>query len=87
MVEAFAEILHNQIIKNKWVGEDNQREYYSIRPAFGFKMLPNHSQKEIVFQILNAHNIGVSLTETYAMEPASTVCALVINNSKAEYTE
>jgi 5-methyltetrahydrofolate--homocysteine methyltransferase len=59
-------------------------KYTGIRPAFGYPALRDHSAKEKLFQLLN-NNIGVSLTESFMMEPAASVCGLYFGAPAAQY--
>ena len=65
-------------VKEKW-GVDNM-----IRPAVGYSCLPNHNLKQDLLEILE-NKIDITLTETGAMMPVSSVCGLYISNSKAKY--
>ncbi len=86
MVESFADLIHKKVISELWFNDvDSDYLKLSIRPAFGYSVLPDHSQKRKVFDILQADKIGMSLTETFAMEPASSICGLIINNESAKY--
>ncbi|MFA6890867.1 MAG: methionine synthase [Sphaerochaetaceae bacterium] len=58
----------------------------TIRPAPGYPTYPDHSEKKTLFDVLDAtRRIGVRLTETYAMDPPSSICALVIAAPMAAY--
>ena len=65
-------------VKEKW-GVEN-----IIRPAVGYSCLPNHNLKQDLLEILE-NKIDITLTETGAMIPVSSVCGLYISNSKAKY--
>lgn len=70
-VEALSEYLHVQMEKLWW----KQRSHNIIRPSIGYPSAPDHSEKERIFDILSAEKeLGISLTETYAMDPVSSVC-------------
>ncbi len=93
--EAFAEYLHKEVRVNYWgyaksetlVNEDLIKEAYSgIRPAPGYPACPEHSEKAKLFDILNVfENIGVSLTESYAMFPAASVSGFYFANPQSKY--
>ncbi len=85
LVEAFVDILNKYTIKELWCDLLDFDNANSIRPAFGFPMLPDHSQKQHVFDMLDAGEIGMSLTENYAMQPTSSICGMIINNPEARY--
>ena len=65
-------------VKQQW-GVENM-----IRPAVGYSCLPNHSLKQDLLELLE-NKIDITLTETGAMIPVSSVCGLYISNSKAKY--
>jgi len=60
--------------------------YLGIRPAPGYPSQPSHTKKLALFELLDAPNkCGVSLTETLAMAPASSVSGLYITHPESEY--
>ncbi len=65
-------------VKRLW-GVENM-----IRPAVGYSCLPNHELKKDLLELLE-NKIDITLTETGAMMPVSSVCGLYISNSKAKY--
>lgn len=57
-----------------------------IRPAFGYPACPDHSLKKDVFELLNAtEEIGVHLTSSYAINPTTSLCGLLIAHPEARY--
>ena len=57
-----------------------------IRVAFGYPMTPDHSQKKVVFDITGAPDrMGMEITESYAIKPSTSVCALLIAHPQAKY--
>lgn len=95
LAEAFAEHLHLRIRKEYW-GYDKQEEldnnqlikekYLGIRPAPGYPACPDHSEKATLFSLLEAEKeIGVTLTEHYAMYPAAAVSGWYFANPDAKY--
>ena len=93
--EAFAEFLHEFTRKELWgyasdellSNEDLIKESYrGIRPAPGYPACPDHSEKIGLFEILNATEItGVSLTESLAMFPVSSVSGWYFGHPEAKY--
>ncbi len=93
--EAFAERMHEYVRKELWgyaadevftpqdlIGEP----YTGIRPAPGYPAQPDHTEKATLFRLLDAGAaIGVSLTESYAMWPGSSVSGLYIGHPEAYY--
>ena len=83
LAEAFAERLHERIRKEFWgyasteefTNEDLIKEQYvGIRPAPGYPACPDHTEKSTLFELLDVtNNIGISLTETFAMYPGASV--------------
>lgn len=93
--EAFAEALHLQTRKEFW-GYDKEEslsneqlikeEYSGIRPAPGYPACPDHTEKYKLFDLLKiTETIGVQLTESLAMYPASSVCGWYFSNPKSQY--
>ena len=61
-------------------------KYQGIRPAHGYPACPEHSEKETLFQLLNAeHNTGISLTETFSMNPPASVSGLFFAHPRSKY--
>jgi 5-methyltetrahydrofolate--homocysteine methyltransferase len=95
LAEAFAERMHQRVRKELWAyapdeaisNEDLIREEYrGIRPAPGYPAQPDHTEKEILFNLLQAERrIGVTLTESYAMWPGSSVSGLYLAHPEAHY--
>lgn len=95
LAEAFAELLHQKVRKEFW-GYDNTEnlsnedliaeKYKGIRPAPGYPACPDHTEKYKLFELLNVtQNIGIELTESLAMYPASSVCGWYFANPKSQY--
>ena len=62
-----------------WLHEIIYKGVNSIRPAFGYPMCPDHSLKRTAFDILNAEQrMGVSLTESFAINPSTSTCGLIV---------
>ena len=94
LAEAFAECLHKQA-RDEWgygkleqlSAEDLIREKYrGIRPAAGYPACPDHTEKRILFDLLQAEkHTGIRLTESFAMYPASSVSGLYFAHPQARY--
>ena len=94
LAEAFAELLHKQA-REAWgfgatEGLSNEEmieeKYRGIRPAAGYPACPDHTEKETLFQLLDATNTtGVKLTESYAMWPGASVSGLYFAHPSAGY--
>jgi 5-methyltetrahydrofolate--homocysteine methyltransferase len=93
LAEAFAECLHKRV-REEWgyadkmlSHEDLIRERYrGIRPAPGYPACPDHSEKRLLFDLLQVErHTGIRLTETYAMYPASSVSGLYFAHPLAKY--
>jgi 5-methyltetrahydrofolate--homocysteine methyltransferase len=90
-VEAFAEYIHREIRINIWGYAPNEQldetdllkiKYDGIRPAPGYPSQPDHTEKATMWNVLQANElVGIELTESYSMVPASSVSAL----EKSEY--
>jgi len=94
LAEAFAELLHKKAREEWGYGkgealspEDLIRERYrGIRPAAGYPACPDHTEKRILFDLLQAEKqAGITLTETFAMLPASSVSGLYFAHPDAKY--
>ena len=95
LVEAFAEYLHKKIRTSIWgyakdeaiTNEDLIKEkYVGIRPAPGYPACPDHLEKNTLWKLMDVEkNIGVKLTENFAMWPASSVSGYYFANNNAKY--
>jgi len=94
LAEAFTELLHEDIRKNGWgyaAGEELGMEdlfrekYKGIRPAHGYPACPDHSEKKVLFDLLEAEKLGMHLTENYSMIPAASVSGLVFAHPQSRY--
>ena len=93
--EAFAEYLHEKIRKEIWgyASDENisaeamiAEEYKGIRPAPGYPACPDHLEKPTIWKLLNVEQeIGVTLTESMAMWPASSVSGYYFGNPESKY--
>ncbi|HIA12686.1 MAG TPA: methionine synthase [Flavobacteriales bacterium] len=93
--EAFAELMHKKFRTELWgYAQDEpfskdeliKEKYRGIRPAPGYPACPDHTEKEILFDLLNAGEAtGVKLTESYAMYPAASVSGLYYGNPESKY--
>ncbi len=94
LAEAFAELLHERVRRDLWgyaFGEDLTSQeliregYRGIRPAPGYPACPEHAVKRVMFEVLGAAEIGMGLTENYAMTPPSSVCGFYFSHPQAKY--
>lgn len=95
LAEAFAEHLHEKVRKEFWgydVDENLSSEelvkekYRGIRPAPGYPAQPDHTEKKIIFDLLQAErNTGIQLTESLAMYPTAAVSGLYFAHPQAKY--
>ena len=93
--EAFAEYLHEKIRKEIWGYSKDEtlsaeamiaEEYKGIRPAPGYPACPDHLEKPTIWKLLDVENkIGVTLTESMAMWPASSVSGYYFGNPESKY--
>jgi 5-methyltetrahydrofolate--homocysteine methyltransferase len=94
LAEAAAEWVHREVRMN-WGLEERERfsprelikeEYSGIRPAPGYPACPDHTEKRTLFDLLDAEaNTGVSLTESFAMWPASSVSGYYFSHPESSY--
>jgi 5-methyltetrahydrofolate--homocysteine methyltransferase len=95
LAEAFAELLHERTRKEFWGYATNEHltakelieeRYQGIRPAPGYPACPDHTEKYKLFELLDAtENAGITLTESLAMYPASSVCGWYFANPESKY--
>jgi 5-methyltetrahydrofolate--homocysteine methyltransferase len=94
LAEAFAEALHHRVRTDLWgyaAGEALtneqliQEQYSGIRPAPGYPACPDHTAKRALFQVLAADEIGMTLTDSLAMFPASSVSGFYLAHPDSTY--
>jgi 5-methyltetrahydrofolate--homocysteine methyltransferase len=93
LAEAFAESLHKQAREEWGYGAEESlsaddliaEKYRGIRPAFGYPACPDHSEKPALFELLGAPNLGITLTENFAMMPAASVSGIYFSHPDAKY--
>ena len=95
LAEAFAEHLHERVRKEYWGYAKDEvldnsaliaEKYRGIRPAPGYPACPDHREKETLFQLLDVEkNIGITLTESFAMYPTAAVSGWYFANPQAKY--
>lgn len=94
LAEAFAECLHERVRKELWgyaksehlsndelIGE----KYEGIRPAPGYPACPDHTEKKLLFELLDANKVGITLTESYAMYPGAAVSGFYFSHPDSKY--
>ncbi|WP_134663484.1 MULTISPECIES: methionine synthase [unclassified Amycolatopsis] len=92
LAEAFAEYLHLEA-RRRWFEPDVQPDladlhaerFRGIRPALGYPASPDHSEKKDLFELLGADELGIGLTESYAMTPAAAVSGLIFAHPESRY--
>jgi 5-methyltetrahydrofolate--homocysteine methyltransferase len=95
LAESFAEYLHREVRRELWGYASDEaldtdslirEKYQGIRPAPGYPACPDHTEKETLFQLLDAEaNTGVSLSENFAMTPASSVSGFYYSHPESRY--
>ena len=93
LAEAFAEYLHAQARRDFGYGSAERlstdellaEKYRGIRPAFGYPACPDHTEKQRLFELLGAQQIGMELTETCAMIPAASVSGMYFAHPQSKY--
>ena len=95
LAEAFTEHLHLRVRKEFWgyakrenLGNNEliAEKYQGIRPAPGYPACPDHTEKGLLFELLNAQeNAGMILTESYAMLPTAAVSGFYFGHPDAQY--
>jgi 5-methyltetrahydrofolate--homocysteine methyltransferase len=92
LAEAFAEHIHLRA-RRDWFEPDAQPEiadlhaerFRGIRPALGYPASPDHSEKRELFDLLDATELGLGLTESFAMTPAASVSGLIFAHPASRY--
>ena len=95
LAEALAEYMHEHVRKQIWgYAADEELDnsaliaeaYQGIRPAPGYPACPDHTEKRTLFDLLAAEeNLGVELTDSFAMNPASSVSGFYFAHPQARY--
>ncbi len=94
LAEAFAECLHEKVRKEFWGYASDEKlttdqliseEYNGIRPAPGYPACPDHTEKKLLFELLDANKVGITLTESYAMYPGAAVSGFYFSNQNSKY--
>ncbi|MFZ4624382.1 MAG: vitamin B12 dependent-methionine synthase activation domain-containing protein, partial [Rhodoferax sp.] len=94
LAEAFAEYLHHRVRTDLWGYAPSEaltpqqliaEQYAGIRPAPGYPACPDHSVKKDLFALLQCEEIGMTLTDSLAMNPAASVSGFYIGHPQACY--
>jgi 5-methyltetrahydrofolate--homocysteine methyltransferase len=94
LAEAFAEFLHKRVREEWDYGQSENltnddliaEKYRGIRPAAGYPACPDHTEKFILWKLLDVeHNAGIRLTESAAMWPGSSVSGLYFAHAESRY--
>jgi 5-methyltetrahydrofolate--homocysteine methyltransferase len=94
LAEAFAECLHAKVRRELWgyaAGETLENhdliaeKYKGVRPAPGYPACPDHTVKGRMFEVLDAGEIGMSVTESLAMLPAASVSGFYFSHPDSTY--
>ncbi|MEI6595671.1 MAG: methionine synthase, partial [Bacteroidota bacterium] len=95
LAEAFAEKMHEMVRKEFWGYSKNENlsseelikeNYAGIRPAPGYPACPDHTEKRLLFDLLEAEkNTGIILTENFAMHPAAAVSGFYFSHPESKY--
>jgi 5-methyltetrahydrofolate--homocysteine methyltransferase len=94
LAEAFTELMHKRVRTEFWpyapsehLSNDEliREKYQGIRPAPGYPACPDHTEKAILFDLLDAGRAGIVLTESFAMYPASSVSGFYFSHPEARY--
>jgi len=93
LAEALAELMHKRAREiwsygaNENLGVDDliHERYRGIRPAPGYPACPDHTEKRLLFDLLDAEETGIQLTESFAMLPAAAVCGFYFAHPDSRY--
>jgi 5-methyltetrahydrofolate--homocysteine methyltransferase len=94
LAEAFAELMHHRVRTDLWGYASDEsltneamidEQYRGVRPAPGYPACPAHEVKLDMLRIVGAEDIGMTLTESFAMDPASSVSGFYLAHPNAQY--
>jgi 5-methyltetrahydrofolate--homocysteine methyltransferase len=95
LAEAFAERLHLVVRKELWGYADDEalacddliaERYQGIRPAPGYPACPDHTEKRLLWQLLDVEaRTGIKLTANFAMDPPASVCGWYFAHPRSRY--
>jgi 5-methyltetrahydrofolate--homocysteine methyltransferase len=94
LAEAFAELMHHRVRTDLWGYATDEiltndqminEEYRGIRPAPGYPACPAHEVKKDLLRVIGSEDIGMTLTESMAMNPASSVSGFYLAHPDARY--
>lgn len=94
LAEAFAEYMHERVRADLWGYAADEKldtdalikeQYQGIRPAPGYPACPDHTVKPDMFKLLQCDEIGMTLTESFAMQPAAAVSGFYLAHKDAKY--
>jgi 5-methyltetrahydrofolate--homocysteine methyltransferase len=94
LAEAFAEALHQKVRRELWGYASDEtlsnedlidEKYAGIRPAPGYPACPDHTEKQLLFDLLDAGKVGITLTESFAMYPGAAVSGFYFSNPQSKY--
>jgi len=94
LAEAFAEALHERVRRDLWgyapdealsLADEVAEKYRGIRPAPGYPACPDHSVKRDLFDLLQAGEVGIELTESMAMLPPASVSGFYFSHPQSTY--
>ena len=96
LAEATTEYMHELMRKELWCYASDEQldndalikeEYKGIRPAPGYPACPDHTQKDVLWNdlLMPSQTIGLNMTESYAMYPASAVCGFYYSHPSSKY--
>ena len=94
LAEAFAELMHHRVRTDLWAYATDEvltseqminEEYRGIRPAPGYPACPAHEVKKDLLRVIGSEDIGMTLTESMAMNPASSVSGFYFAHPDAQY--
>jgi 5-methyltetrahydrofolate--homocysteine methyltransferase len=94
LAEAFTELLHIKVRREWWGYAPNEQisfddllamKYRGIRPAIGYPACPEHSEKGMLFDLIQADKAGITLTENFAMYPNAAVSGIILAHPASHY--
>jgi 5-methyltetrahydrofolate--homocysteine methyltransferase len=91
LAESFATVLHERV-RREWYQSESltpeqliAEKHRGIRPAFGYPACPDHTEKGTLFDLLAARELGIELTEHFAMTPTAAVSGIYLGHPASKY--
>ena len=94
LAESFTELMHIRVRREFWAYAPDENvsfddllamKYRGIRPAIGYPACPEHTEKTMLFNLIDANKVGITLTEGFAMYPNASVSGIMLAHPESHY--